>query len=59
MTFLSGDNFNLLCNASIYERNYYNYYIKNNINNNSNIIFVNETNSKIMNSIKGKKIIFL
>ena len=57
MSFLSGDNLNLLSNVSIYERNYYNHYIKNS-NIISNVIFVNENNSQIMNSIKGKKTIF-
>lgn len=54
--FLSGDNFNSICNISIYERNYYNSYIKN--NDTKNVIFVNENNDELLNNIVNQKNIF-
>ena len=54
--FLSGDNFNKLSNVSIYERKYYNRYIKYSI---TNLIFINENNTNVINKIKNtKNIIF-
>lgn len=49
---LSGDNFNKLCTCSIYDRNYYNKYITSKLD---NVLFINEDNSKLFNSIKNNK----
>tara|TARA_Y100001958_G_scaffold89951_1_gene61216 strand:- start:2258 stop:3172 length:915 start_codon:yes stop_codon:yes gene_type:complete len=54
--FLSGDNYNKISSVSIYEKSYYERYIKHNIS--KNIIFVNENNSNIVNLIKHKTNIF-
>jgi len=50
--FLSGDNFNMICNLSIYERKYYDRYITSRL---ENILFINEDNGKLIDSIKSKK----
>jgi hypothetical protein len=56
--FLSGDNFSNISNVLIYERNYYNTYVKNNITN-QNIIFVNGNNSKLLNYIQNNNFVLL
>jgi hypothetical protein len=54
--FVSGDNFNKIASVSIYERKYYNDFIKH--NNIENIIFVGENNTSLFNSIKNNRLVF-
>ena len=54
--FVSGDNFNKLSTVSIYERKYYNDFIKH--NQIQNVLFVGENNNTLLDSIKNKKNIF-
>ena len=54
--FVSGDNFNKISTVSIYERKYYNDFIKH--NKIDNVLFVGENNNKLLQSIKSKKNIF-
>lgn len=54
--FVSGDNFNKLSTVSIYERKYYNDFIKH--NKIDNVLFVGENNNKLLHSIKNKKNVF-
>ena len=46
--FLSGDNLNMICNLSIYERKYYDRYVTSKL---ENILFINEDNGKLIDSI--------
>jgi len=54
--FVSGDNFNKLSTVSIYERKYYNNFIKH--NKIDNVLFVGENNNKLLHSIKNTKNVF-
>ena len=54
--FISGDNLNLICDVSIYDRNYFNKYIKH--NNIKHVIFIGENCDDLINYLINKTIIF-